>query len=77
MKDNLKIHYDKEADFLEIGIGKPVKGYFKNLGKGIFERREEKTDEIKGYAVFSFLKRVNKIDDFNIPLSNKIKIISS
>ncbi len=61
MKDTLIIHYDKEADFLEIGIGEPVKGYFKNLGKGIFERREEETDEIKGYAIFSFLKRSKNI----------------
>jgi len=75
MKDNLRIHYDKDADFLEIGIGEPVRGYFKNLGKGIFERREEKTDEIKGYAVFGFLKKINKIDDINIRLPSKIKII--
>jgi len=42
MKDNLRVHYDREADFLEVGIGRPVKGYFKDLGDDIFERREHR-----------------------------------
>tara|TARA_Y100000310_G_scaffold324156_1_gene385659 strand:- start:499 stop:735 length:237 start_codon:yes stop_codon:yes gene_type:complete len=76
-KNNLRVYYDEEGDFLEIGIGKPVKGYFKDLGDDIFERRDEKTDEIKGYAIFNFKKRTKKLKDINISLPEELKIISS
>ena len=77
MKDSLRDHYDQEADFMEVGIGKPVKGYFKDLGDDIFERREEKTDEIIGYAIFNFKKRTQKLMDISIPLPRKLKILSA
>ena len=77
MKDSLRVHYDQEADFMEVGIGKPVKGYFKDLGDDIFERREEKTDEIIGYAIFNFKKRTQKLMDISIPLPRKLKILSA
>jgi len=75
MKNGLRVHYNQEADFLEIGIGKPVKGYFKDLGDDIFERREEKTDEILGYAIFNFKKRTQILKDISIPLPRKLKIM--
>ena len=52
MKNNLRVHYDQEADFFEVGIGKPVKGYFKDLGEDIFERREEKTGTPRPASIF-------------------------
>ena len=73
--ENMNIYYDQEADFFEVGIGKPVKGYFKDLGEDIFERREEKTDKIMGYAIFNFKKRTEKLMDINIPLPRKLEIL--
>ena len=47
MNKNLSIYYDKEGDLLEIRIGKPTIGYFKDLGNDIFERIDEKTGEMR------------------------------
>lgn len=57
MKSNLTIHWDKEGDFLELRFGKPTPAYYKDVGDDIFERRDEETEEIKGYAIFNFQKR--------------------
>ena len=43
MKDNLRIHYDKEADFLEITAGKRKKGHFEDIEPGITKKIDEKT----------------------------------
>jgi len=48
---------------------------FKDLGEDIFERREEKTDKIMGYAIFNFKKRTEKLMDINIPLPRKLEIL--
>ena len=57
MNDKMRIYYDAEGDFLEISFGKTTPSYYDHLGDGIFERRDEKTNQIKGYAIFSFQKR--------------------
>ena len=57
MTDNLKIHYDEEGDFLEVRLDKSVKGFFIDKGNDIFERVDEKTNEIIGVAIFNFKKR--------------------
>ncbi len=49
MKNNLNVYYDEEGDFLEIGREKSKKGYFKNLGDGVFERIEE--NKVVGIAI--------------------------
>lgn len=71
MKSNMRIHYDEEGDFLEINIGKPVKGFFKDVGNDIFERVDEKTNKIVGVAVFNFKKRAEtgKGIEFNLPFN--------
>ena len=71
MKGKLKIYYDKEADFLEISIGNPKIGFFKNLGKGIFERVDEKTGEVLGLAIHSFSKKANLK---NLEIQSKFRI---
>ena len=71
MKGKLNIYYDKEGDFLEINVGKYTKGYFKNLGDGVFERIEEKTGKITGFAIFSFKKRIEKQKNISLELPIK------
>ena len=57
MKQKLTIHWDKEGDFLELQFGKPTTAYYKDAGDDLFERKDEETDEIKGYAIFNVQKR--------------------
>ena len=72
MKNELNIYYDEEGDFLELQRGNYKKGYFKNLGEGIFERRNEKTKEITGFAIHGFKKRTQKLKENKISLPFKI-----
>lgn len=76
MKGNMSLYYDEEEDFLEINIGKHTEGYFKNIGKGIFERIDKKTKQIKGIMVMGFRKRTKSNKNIAIPLPVKIEMFS-
>jgi hypothetical protein len=54
------IHWDAEGDFLEVRFGKPTASYYEDLGDDVFERRDEKTKKVTGYAIFNIQKRKNK-----------------
>jgi len=74
MKGNLRLYYDEEGDFLEIGIDKPSNGYFRDLGDEVFERVDEKTGEVKGIAIFNFKKRTEKLKEVELSLPFKIEL---
>lgn len=76
MKNKLSIHYDDEADFLELRIGKPTECYYEDLGDDLFERRDEKTHEVKGFAIFNFKKRSANLGDVDLSLPVNIKLES-
>ncbi|MBI5399569.1 DUF2283 domain-containing protein [Candidatus Saganbacteria bacterium] len=54
----MKIWYDEDGDFLEIGIAQ-TKGYFKDIGNDIWER-VNKNGKVIGFAVLNFKKRIKK-----------------
>ena len=68
MKGKLNLYYDEEGDFLEINIGNYREGYFKNLGDGIFERIDKKTNQATGIAIMGFKKRTEKLKDMILKL---------
>jgi len=68
MKGKLNLYYDEEGDFLEINIGNYREGYFKNLGDGIFERIDKKTNQATGIAIMGFKKRTEKLKDIILKL---------
>ncbi len=76
MKGKLNLYYDEDGDFLEINIGKYTKGYFKNLGDGIFERIDEKTMGVTGIAIMSFKGRTKGLKDIEVTIPTKIELIS-
>ncbi len=59
MKGNLRLYYDEEGDFLEIGIDKPSNGYFRDLGDEVFERVDEKQEK-SIVLLFLILKKGQK-----------------
>lgn len=69
---NLEIYYDREADLLEIMIGEPTLTYFDEISDDIFEGRDEKTNEIKGFKIFNFLKKGEKLREIRIPLVSNL-----
>ncbi|OYT41254.1 hypothetical protein B6U80_01710 [Candidatus Pacearchaeota archaeon ex4484_26] len=72
---NLEVYYDEEADILEIFIGKPTETYFDEIADDLFEGKDEKTDELKGFKIFNFRKRaVNGMREVRIPLPANVEI---
>jgi len=68
MKNKLFVHYDEDGDLLEIRIGEPTESYYNDLGNDVFERRDEKTDELSGLAIFNFKKRAENGIDVELPV---------
>ena len=56
MKPKLHIYYDEESDYLEIRFGEPTESHYEKIGPDTFVRIDEKTGEIKGYAIFNVKK---------------------
>jgi len=73
MKNKLHLYYDKEGDLLEIRIGKATKGYMKDIGNNIFEKRDEKTGEIKAITILNFNKRTKNLKPIEVSLPIDIK----
>ena len=70
-EQKLDIYYDKETDILELTIGEPSSCIFDEVDDDLFEARDEKTNKLKGYKIFNFLKRggfsgIKKIE-INLP----------
>ena len=76
MKGNLNLYYDEEGDFLEFQIGDYTEGYFRNLGKGVFERIDRKTKKITGIAIMGFKKRTEGLKDIRVSLPTEIQLSS-
>jgi len=74
MKGKLTVYYDAEGDFLELNIGKPAEGYFRNLGKGVFERVDKKSKKVTGVAIMGFRKRTAGLKDVKISLPVDMQI---
>ena len=77
MKEKLFVHFDEEGDFLELRLGRPAKGYFKDLGRDIFERIDEETGKAVGIAIFNFKKRTAKKEDIEVDLPVKMEFAAS
>ena len=56
------IHYDPEGDILEIRFGKPTASSFEKVYEDVFERVDDKTNEITGYTIYNLKKRQNALE---------------
>ncbi|MBI3622715.1 hypothetical protein HY212_01370 [Candidatus Pacearchaeota archaeon] len=72
-QNNLEVYYDIESDILEIFIGEQTESYFDEIDDDLFEGRDEKTNELKGFKIFNFVKR-GGMKDIRIPLPANVKI---
>ncbi len=76
MKGKMQLYYDKEGDFLEIHIGSYTEGYFKNMGRGVFERIDKKTKKVTGIAIHGFRKRTEGLKDAKISLPVEMQLLA-
>lgn len=62
----LHIYYDIESDYLEIRFGEPTESRYEKIGPDTFVRIDEKTGEVKGYAIFNLKKAKNPLKTINV-----------
>ena len=74
MKQNLELDYDEETDTLEVFLGEPTPSYFEEIEDDVFEGRDKKTNELKGFKIFNFRKR-GGMKNVKISLPANIKIV--
>ncbi len=77
MKEQMRVHYDEEGDFLEISIGKPTQCYAEEIEPGVFLRKDEKTDEVKSIGILRFKQRSKDIQDIELKLPVKLSMTVS
>jgi len=56
MEERLRFSFDKEADVLDISIGKPAKAISKEIEDDFFIRVDPKTQKIVGFSILNFEK---------------------
>lgn len=54
MRENMRVYYDEEGDFLEISAGKPARCHATEIRPGVFLRKDEKTEEVKSVGILGF-----------------------
>mgnify|MGYP001591401203 CR=1 FL=1 len=75
MTGKMEMHYDEEADYLEIFVGEPRPDYGEHLSKDIVLFKYEDNDKLYGIGIFNFKKRASNLKDIlsNLPISIKIE----
>jgi len=66
-KEPLRVWFDPEGDLLEVELGKPKKGFFKDLGDDVFLRVDMKGN-VLGFAILNATKRMKKLREVELPI---------
>ena len=77
MKEQMRVHYDGEGDFLEISIGEPTQCYAEEIGPGVFLRKDEKTGEVKSIGILGFKQRSKDTQDIEVKLPVRLSMTLS
>ncbi|MBI2546353.1 DUF2283 domain-containing protein [Candidatus Woesearchaeota archaeon] len=56
MEKGLRFSFDKEADILDISIGKPKKAISREVKDDFFVRIDPKTRKVVGFSILNFEK---------------------
>jgi uncharacterized protein YuzE len=66
-KEPLRVWFDPEGDLLEVELGKPKKGFFKDMGEDVFLRVDMKGN-VLGFAILNATKRMKKLREVELPI---------
>jgi uncharacterized protein YuzE len=66
-KEPLRVWFDPEGDLLEVELGKPKKGFFKDMGEDVFLRVDMKGN-VLGFAILNATKRMRKLREVELPI---------
>jgi len=65
-KESLRVWFDPEGDLLEVELGKPKKGFFRDIGDDVFLRVDMKGN-VLGFAILNATKRMKKVREVELP----------
>jgi len=68
----MNIYYDTESDYLEIVFGEPTECYYEKIDVDAYARIDEKTGEVKGYAIYNVKKSDSPIKSINVNIPKEI-----
>lgn len=69
MKNETKLYYDEERDFLEISVGTPTKCYAEEIEPGVFVRFDKETGDVRSISILDFRKRAHLRDiELSVPI---------
>ena len=66
-KEALRVWFDPEGDLLEVGLSRPRKGFFKDVGDDVFVRVDEE-ENVMGFAIFNVTKRMEKVSEVKLSI---------
>jgi len=66
-KESLRVWFDPEGDLLEVEVGKPRKGFFRDVGDDVFLRVDVKGN-VLGFAILNATKRMKKVREVELPI---------
>lgn len=67
MIKNIHVHYDEEADLLEVRFGEASDSYHEEVGDDVFVRRSERSGEMVGFTVLHMKRRQAGSFDLDLP----------
>jgi len=73
-KESLRVWFDPEGDLLEVELGKPRKGFFRDIGDDVFLRVDMKGNVI-GFAILNATKRMKKVREVELPIKTSFSKI--
>ena len=72
MAPKLHIYYGVESDYLEIRFREPTESHYEKIGEDTFVRIDEKTGEVKGYAIFNVQKSNDPLKTIDVDIPESI-----
>jgi len=66
-KEALRVWFDPGGDLLEVGVGRPRKGFFRDAGDDVFVRVDEEGN-VTGFAILNATKRMKKVREVELPV---------
>jgi uncharacterized protein YuzE len=72
--ENIEYHYDKDADVLYASLGKPRRGYSEETPNGILVRYDNKTNEVIGFTIYNYSRKLKRGQLMSIPHFPKIEL---
>lgn len=66
-QEALKVWFDPEGDMLEVALGRPRKGFFKEAGDDVYVRIDERGN-VSGFTILNATKRIKKIREVKLPI---------